>query len=57
MVREAWAPRKEAEAAPSTLKRRIDPEESKRRICEAAASYGMVWPEPDQERTPGGRYK
>ena len=45
MVREAWAARKEAEEAPSTLKRPIDPEERKRRMCEAAASYGMVWPE------------
>jgi hypothetical protein len=45
MVREAWVARKEAEDAPSTLKRPIDREEMKRRLCEAAASYGMVWPE------------
>ena len=45
MVREGWAAHKEAEEAPPTLKRRVDPEERKRRICEAGASYGMVWPE------------
>jgi len=44
ICRGAWAARKEAEEAPSTLKRRIDPEEHTRRICEAAASYGMVFP-------------
>jgi hypothetical protein len=47
MVREAWAARKEAEEAPSTLKRQTDPEVRKQRICEAAASYGMVFPEAE----------
>ena len=45
ICRGAWAARKEAEEAPSTLKRQTDPEERKRRLCEAAASYGMLWPE------------